>query len=480
MAERILVVEDETTLGTNIARSLERAGHDVTVVETGRAALDRLDRTVFDLVISDLRLPDIDGLAVLDKVKTTAAETVVLIMTAYASVDSAIEALRRGAQDYILKPLSLAELQRRVSHLAEHRRLGAENARLRSIVKGDSDPISMLRSGGAAMGAVCALLDKVAPSTSTVLITGESGSGKEVVARAIHDMSPRREGPFVSLNVSAIPDALVESYLFGHERGAFTGADRRRDGLFRAASGGTLFLDEIGELTPAVQAKLLRAVEIKEVLPVGSDRPVRVDARIVAATHRDLPAMVEAERFRRDLLYRLSVIHVRVPSLRERGEDIPALALLLAQRHARELRKTITAVDEEATRLLVGYGWQGNVRELSNVMERAVLLCSGSTIAAADLPLELHALAAVTAQHSLGEPAPLSDDPSVEDAALEDGGCDLQHAVQGFERRHIMRVLARTGGNREAAAKLLGLSPATLYRHLARVGLKGYRVPEGS
>ncbi|MFO0661363.1 MAG: sigma-54 dependent transcriptional regulator [Polyangiaceae bacterium] len=474
MGERILVVEDETTLGANIARSLDRAGHVATLVETGRAAIEAIEREAFDLVISDLRLPDIDGLSVLDQVKSLSPETVVLIMTAYASVDSAVEALRRGAQDYMLKPLSLAELQRRVSHLAEHRRLGVENARLRSIVRGPTDPVSMLRAGGTAMRAVCELLDRVAPSTSTVLITGESGVGKEVVARAVHDLSTRRDGPFVSLNVSAIPDSLVESYLFGHERGAFTGADRRREGLFRTASGGTLFLDEIGELSTNIQAKLLRAVETKEVLPVGSDRPIKVDARIVAATHRDLNQLADEEKFRRDLLYRLSVIQVRVPPLRERREDIPSLAEALILRHSKEQRKTVSKIEPEAIELLQRYSWGGNVRELSNVIERAVLLCDGDKISAADLPLELSALNGDTHMTETTSRPPAPEETTQE----SEENLELARAVLSFERRHIAKVLTRTGGNREAAARLLGLSPATLYRHLQRVGLKGFRSGE--
>ena len=468
MAERVLVVEDETTLGANIQRALERAGHSVVTVETGRAAMAELDRSAFDVVVSDLRLPDVDGLTVLAHARRVAEDASVIIMTAYASVDSAVEALRRGAQDYILKPLTLADLVRKVQHVGEHRRLGLENARLRSLVRGDAEPLSLLRQGGAAMRGVCELLQKVGPSTSTVLVHGESGTGKELVARALHDVSPRHEGPFVTLNVSAIPDTLVESYLFGHERGAFTGADRRREGLFRAASSGTLFLDEIGELPLAVQAKLLRAVETKEVLPVGSDRAVKVDARIVVATHRDLAEMADKGLFRRDLLYRLSVITIRVPPLRERPGDIPQLARTLVQRHAREQRKEVAAVDPAALALLARHPWPGNVRELSNVLERAVLLCEGGTVLSRDLPLELNSI----------------DDPESprlvvgDDDPLADEACDLSRAVLGFERKHIARVLTRTKGNRDAAAKLLGLSPATLYRHLQRVGLKGFR-PEG-
>jgi DNA-binding NtrC family response regulator len=464
VSERILIVEDEATLCANIRRALARDGHDVTGVGTGAEALTALDARSFDLVITDLRLPDIDGLGVLARVREVSPDTVVLLMTAFASVDSAVEALRRGAHDYLLKPLSLADLSRKVAHIAAYRRLGRENARLRAAARGDGDPITLLRRGGPAMAALCALLEKVAASTSTVLVQGESGTGKELVARAVHDLSERREGPFLSLNVSAIPDALCESYLFGHERGAFTGAERRREGLFRAASGGTLFLDEIGELPAAVQAKLLRAVETKEILPVGSDRGVAVDVRIVAATHRDLAAMVAEGKFRQDLYYRLQVVRLALPPLRDRPGDVPALCEHLLARHGLAQKKHVGGIDADALDVLCAYAWPGNVRELSNVLERAVILCEGDTVTVADLPGELRAT-----------PPPAAP-PSAPPSGLSvDAPADLDQATLAFQRVHIARVLARVNGNRDAAAKLLGLSPATLYRHLQRVGLKGFR-----
>jgi DNA-binding NtrC family response regulator len=467
VAERILVVEDESALCHNIARALDRAGHSVSAVESVAAALAELSAATFDLVISDLRLPDGDGFAVLSSAKASSNETAVLIMTAYASVDSAVEALRRGAQDYILKPLSLVDLERKVALFAERRALGQENARLRSLVRGVNEPMSLLRAGGDAMQRLCDVIEKVAASPSTVLVQGESGSGKEIVARAIHEASSRREGPFVTLNVSAIPEPLIESYLFGHERGAFTGADKRREGLFRAASGGTLFLDEIGELPLSAQAKLLRAAETKEVLPVGSDRGVRVDARIIAATHRDLVGMADSGRFRSDLLYRLSVLTLRVPALRERVEDIERLAAYFVARHAGEQRKPVHGIAPDAIGALKRWPWRGNVRELSNVIERAVLLTDSDPIGLGDLPLELQALS-----------APDTLPPAASAALPQDSACELAAAVSAFERAHIARVLIRARGNREAAARLLGLSPATLYRHLTRLGLKGFRVSE--
>lgn len=474
MAERILVVEDESTLCTNVARYLSRAGYTVTAVESGRAAIAELDRITFDLVITDLRLPDIDGLAVLDHVRETSPESFVLIMTAFASVESAVEALRRGAHDYVLKPLSLADLKTKVQHIAQYHRLHRENARLRTLLRGDSDALTLLRRGGRAMTELCDTIEKVATSSANILVLGESGTGKELVARAVHDRSERAQGPFVTVNVSAIPDALVESYLFGHERGAFSGADRAREGLFRAATGGTLFLDEVGELPLATQAKLLRAVESKEILPVGADRGLEVDTRIIAATHRDLAAMVAEGTFRQDLLYRLQVIELHVPPLRERKADVAQLAKHFVEVHARAQRKPMRAVTPEAMALLVAYAWPGNVRELSNVIERGVILSAGESLTPVDLPTELGAAPTSARGAASPEVESRADAAAGPLVLLTDEACNLEHATVAFQRRQIAAVLDRTAGHREAAAKLLGLSPATFYRYLQKVGLKGY------
>ena len=449
MSVRVLVVEDEERLRTNIARYLERDGHEVECVADGSAALEALDERAFDVVLTDLRLPKASGMAVLERAHTTQPEAVVLVMTAYASVDSVIEALRCGAHDYLLKPLSLAGLAAKIRRVAEYHALSRENARLRRAIRDDGDPAELIRLPSAPMQALCRIVEKVAPSRSSVLIEGESGTGKELVARAIHDLSDRRDKPFVPVNVSAIPTELVESCLFGHERGAFTGAERRREGLFRAASGGTLFLDEIGELPLPVQAKLLRATETREILPVGSDRPLRVDTRLLSATHRDLNAMAAEGTFREDLLYRLGVFRLAVPALRDHAEDIPTMVARFIARQSREQKKQVFGCEPEALRRLMRYAWPGNVRELSNVIERAVVLCDGERVGVADLPLELQ-----------GD---------------ESESTRLHDAIAAFERRHIASVLATCGGSREKAADLLGISPATLYRRLAQLGLKGYR-----
>ena len=309
------------------------------------------------------------------------------------------------------------------------------------------------------MGELCDRIEKVAVSAANLLVLGESGTGKELVARAVHERSERAHGPFVTMNVSSLPYAMVESYLFGHERGAFSGAEEAREGLFRAASGGTLFLDEVGELLLSVQASLLRAVESKEILPVGADRSVKVGTRIIAATHRDLPGMVAEGRFRQDLLYRLQVVELRVPALRERKPDVVLLAKHFVELHAKAQRKLVGAIMPEALALLSGYSWPGNVRELSNVIERAVILSSGDAITPVDLPAELAAASgAADGAEPRGEVGREAASPEL----ATDESCNLDRAA----------------GNRDTAAKLLSLSSATFYRYLQKVGLEGYRARE--
>lgn len=302
----------------------------------------------------------------------------------------------------------------------------------------------------AAIGAVMEMALKVAPSSTTVLITGETGTGKELVARALHDRSGR-DGLFVPVNVAAIPDTLVESHLFGHIRGAFTGAERAREGVFRTAAGGTLFLDEVGELPANVQAKLLRALEGKEVTPVGTNVPVRTSCRVIAATNRNLVQMAEAGTFRQDLLFRLNVVNIHIPPLRERVEDVPLLVRHFIDHYRAEVAKPVFGIDNEAMQALMAYRWKGNVRELANVIERAVVLCDGRTLDRTDLPAELV------------------------DAEQPSGSQDLQSAVEQFKARYIIGVLEHVGGNRAEAAQVLGLSQATLYRELNRLGLHAYQ-----
>ncbi|TNE88857.1 MAG: sigma-54-dependent Fis family transcriptional regulator [Deltaproteobacteria bacterium] len=446
MSDRILVVDDEAVLRGNLVRFLDRTGHEVEGVASGEEALERLAAHDFAVVITDLKMPGMGGEALLRRVTAEHPQTLVLVITAFASLESAIEALRHGAQDYLLKPLSLDELTRKVDRLLEVRELEQRVARLRREVhqRFDTDGIVAESAG---MKQVMELVRKAAGSRSSVLVEGESGTGKELVARALHDQSPWADKDFIAVNLAAQPRDLVDATLFGHEKGAFTGAARGRDGVFRAARGGTVFLDEISEMPLEVQVKLLRVLENREVLPLGADRPVPVDFRLVAATNKPLRAEVEAGRFREDLFFRVEILKIRIPPLRERPEGIPALARRLLARHAVTQRRNPPQLSHEALRRLQAYRWPGNVRELSNVLERAVLLGGGEWIEVADLPSAL----------SSTEPPP--------------DVMDLKAALAGFERRHIERVLAHCDGDKNLAAERLGIHLATLYRHMERLGL---------
>ncbi len=450
MAENILIVEDEETLRGNLAKYLAGLGHNVRHTASTREAMSLLDNESFDIILTDMRLGDGNGLDLLQEISRVAPFTVTLVMTAYSSTESAVEAFRRGAHDYLVKPISLDELSGRINNIAKYRGLLRQNTVLRQEIQRRHNPLNIV-SRSKIMADLLQMVLKVADSASTVLITGESGTGKELIARTVHNQSRNRDAAFIPLNVAAIPDTLVESYLFGHRRGAFTGADRSREGAFRAAADGTLFLDEIGDLPLHLQPKLLRMLEEKEIMPVGSDRPVHVNTRVVTATHRNLDKMVEDGQFRHDLLMRLNVVEIHIPPLRERPEDIPLLVNHFILEHCKEMGAPIKHVDEEAMKALISHQWKkGNVRELSNVLERAVLLCENETIHASDLPVDIR---------RQEQRDPLA----------------LKEAVRRFEYRHVTSVLETVDGNREAAAQLLGVSQATLYRHMERLGLKGYQ-----
>ena len=442
--DRILVVEDERAQRDALAQYLGRLGHPVTAVATGEEAVGLLASRSYAILITDLRLPGMSGLDVVRRAHELDEELGVLLMTAYASVESAVEALRVGAHDYLLKPLILEEVARKVRGLLEHRELKRENTRLRRAVQHRRDV--ELVADSPAMVEVLGWVRRSAASRSLVLITGETGTGKEVVARLIHDLGPDRDQPFLAVNLAAVPENMVESELFGHERGAFTGADRRREGILRAAGAGSVFLDEIAEMPLAAQAKLLRALEVREVQPLGSDAAAPFEARILVATHRDLGALVREGRFREDLFYRLNVLYVQLPALRERPEDIPRLVQQLLERHAARSGTAPPDVTPEAMGALCQHPWRGNVRELANVLERALILAGDDRIDLAQLPSDVT------------EAAP--------------PGLGLQEAVDRSERVHIALVLRLCGGSRERAASELGVSPATLYRRLERLGLK--------
>ena len=443
MADRVLVIEDEETLRHNLARYLEQEGYEVACAGSAEEAQAQvLSSGPFDAALVDVRLPGKDGLSL--AAELSPEQTVIMAMTAYGTRDTAIDALRAGAHDFLIKPVSLKDVGARLARALEFRHVLAENRRLRRLM-GQADTPGGAVARSEAMARAFALARQVAPTASTVLLEGESGSGKEVVARAIHEASPRRDRPFLAVNVSAVPEPLAESLLFGHEKGSFTGAEAASAGWFRSARDGTLFLDEIGDLPLAIQVKLLRALESKEILPLGASRPLKAECRIIAATNADLQQAVQQKRFRSDLYYRLAGLKIRVPPLRERPDDIPALARHFLGRHREAHRRAVEGFDGGAMRALLTYAWPGNVRELCNAVERAVVVCAGALISAVDLP------------------------PEVAGQAVRSAG--YQEAMADFERALIRSTLERVGGDRREAARVLSLSLATLYRRVEKLGL---------
>ncbi len=441
----ILVAEDELAVRESLAEVLREEGYEVTAVADGTEAVRALEEREFDLVLSDIRMPGADGLEVLRRTREIAPQTLVLLMTAHATVETAVEAIRRGAQDYLLKPIIFDDLLHKIDHLLRHRQIAWENQILRSQVERQWDFESLV-GRSAAMREVMELVRRVAPTPSTVLITGESGVGKEVVARAIHHFSEYRDRIFLPVNCGAIPETLLESQLFGHMRGSFTGAIANQEGLFQRARGGTIFLDEIADLPLSLQVKLLRAIEAKEILPIGATTPIKVEVRIIAATNRDLAKAVEQGTFREDLYYRLNVIGIEIPPLRERREDIPLLVEHFIRLHNRELKRNYKGVDSATMKLLMSLPWKGNVRELDNVIEHAMILGSGEWITVRDLPRAL--------QQDAGAVSELPDTDN------------LREAVRAFEKAHIQSVLAKCNQDKKQAAQRLGVSLSSLYRKM--------------
>ena len=450
MSSTILIAEDEELARKNISLFLRQEGFRVEEAFDGKAAIEAINKTDFDLVITDLKMPNADGLAVLNHVREISPSTFVIVTTAYASVESAVEALRLGAQDYILKPVLFDDLSRKIHRLMEYKNLAWEIQMLRRELDRRLD-LSEFVGRSSAIREILGLTEKVAGADSTVLITGESGVGKEVVARLIHSKGSRRDKMFLPVNCSAIPDNLLESQLFGHVKGAFTGALSSQEGLFQRARGGTIFLDEIGDLSISLQPKLLRAIETKEVLPVGAGQPARVDVRVLAATHRDLMKACEQEKFREDLFYRLNVINIHIPPLRERREDIAPLVDFLICRNNAAMKKAYKGADSAAIRTLMSLPWKGNIRELDNVLERAMILGNGEWIRVEDLPRA-------------------ADDTDNGTVPARPHG--LKSALKAYEKMHIEYVLKETGGNRGEAAQLLGLSRSSLYRKLESLGIE--------
>ncbi|WNU11013.1 sigma-54-dependent response regulator transcription factor ZraR [Escherichia coli] len=434
----ILVVDDDISHCTILQALLRGWGYNVALANSGRQALEQVRERVFDLVLCDVRMAEMDGIATLKEIKALNPAIPVLIMTAYSSVETAVEALKTGALDYLIKPLDFDNLQATPEKaLAHTHSIDAETPAVTASQFG-------MVGKNPAMQHLLSEIALVAPSEATVLIHGDSGTGKELVARAIHASSARSEKPLVTLNCAALNESLLESELFGHEKGAFTGADKRREGRFVEADGGTLFLDEIGDISPMMQVRLLRAIQEREVQRVGSNQTISVDVRLIAATHRDLAAEVNAGRFRQDLYYRLNVVAIEVPSLRQRREDIPLLAGHFLQRFAERNRKAVKGFTPQAMDLLIHYDWPGNIRELENAVERAVVLLTGEYISERELPLAI-----------ASTPIPLGQSQ------------DIQPLVE-VEKEVILAALEKTGGNKTEAARQLGITRKTLLAKLSR------------
>ncbi len=451
---QVLVVDDELSMREFLTILLQREGYVTKSAACAEDALRLMDETVFDLVISDVNMPGLDGIALLERIKEHAPETAVLMVTAFSTAEQAVEAMKLGAYDYIAKPFKVEEIKVLVRNALEKRQMQRENRRLRQEVQ-ERFSFSGLIGKSRRMREVYGLIEKVAASTASVLIYGESGTGKELAARAIHQNSPRKERPFVAVNCGAIPETLMESELFGHKRGSFTGAVADRAGLFEQAEGGTLFLDEIGEVPLSLQAKLLRVLQEREYRRVGGIEAQRTDVRIVAASNRDLEEQVREGLFREDLFYRLNVIQVRMPTLRERPEDIPLLVEQFYRKYAPG-PPPHEIISAEALKTLLAYPFPGNVRELENLVERCLVL-GEQTITCDGLPEQVTAF-----QRSA---------PCAESFEIPQDGMNLEAYLDGIEKRILLQALERTGGVKKRAAELLGLTFRSFRYRLAKFGM---------
>lgn len=449
MTGRILVVDDEQSMRDFMEILLAKEGYEVDSAESGDDAVKKTSKGNYDLVIADLMMPKMSGLELLKEVKSLNPETDFIVMTAFASVDTAIEAMKQGALDYISKPFKVDEIKLVIEKSISRKKLKKENETLKRQIYeqfslenfiGQSDEIIELKK----------LVQKIAPTDSTVMIRGESGTGKDLIARAIHSLSERAAGPFVTINCAALPETLLESELFGYKKGSFTGAIKDKDGLFKVADGGTFFLDEIGNTSPAIQVKLLRVLENKQITPVGETKPIDVDVRLIAATNADLEEDVKSGRFRSDLFYRLNVIPVHILPLRERVEDIPLLVTHFVAKYCRRGELELKSLSLEAMTALNRYDWPGNVRELENCIERAVLLSKGQTIEITDFPAKV----------TEGPKSTIVSRENPETPTLE-----------SIEKAYIYYVLNQAQGKKSKAAELLGIDSSTLYRKLEKYKL---------
>jgi len=446
---KIMVVEDDVNLRNTLVTFFARMGYEVTSAHDGNEALHHLDSEMPDLILTDISMPDMDGITMLKEVKSHYPDIVVIMMTAFSSIDSAVEAMRQGAEDYLSKPLQLADVQMRIERALERRALRSRVIQLETQVR-DRYSFNQIVGRSPAMQRIFQIIERVAPTNTTVLISGRTGTGKELVARAIHYNSPRSHKPLVDINCGALPDQLVESELFGHQKGAFTGATETKRGLFEIADGGTLFLDEVQALKPELQAKLLRVLQERKLRRVGGRENIEVDVRVIAATNQDIAEAVRKGEFREDLYYRLNVVQIHLPCLRERREDIPLLIEHFLNRYQPDGQPPYH-FSNEAMRLLLSYDWPGNVRELQNAIEHALAIGSGPLLTIEDLP------------------------PHISQAVDSDGTIDTATNIctlEEVERRHILRVLEKTDGNYTRAADILGIDRRTLYRKLDKYAIR--------
>ena len=447
---RILVVDDEESIRMMLRAVLEEEGYEIIEAADGPEAVKAVEQNPLDLILLDIRMTTMDGIETLTEIRKISPFVPVLMMTAYATVKTAVEALKAGAFEYLAKPLDIEELKILVQKALEYYRLREENLTLKERL-GSRFDFSRIIGKGRKMKELFDFLAQVAPSEATVLILGESGTGKELVANAIHHNSPRTQQPFVKVACAALPETLLESELFGHEKGAFTGAIARREGRFQAAHRGTIFLDEVGEMSLAIQTKLLRVLQEREFEPVGSSRTAKVDVRVIAATNKDLGKEIKEGRFREDLFYRLNVIPIHLPPVRERKEDIPALANHFLSLYREKNKKEIKEISPKALDLLIRHDWPGNIRELENCLERAVIVARGELLAPADLPPAIQNLPAGKEDAEIPFPA----------------GISLQEA----EKALILKTLEDAGGNRSRAAEILGINRRTLQMKLKEYGM---------
>jgi two-component system response regulator PilR (NtrC family) len=450
MGFKILVVDDEEIIRDSLFYILEKEGYEVQKAENGKAAYDKMLENHFDLVITDIEMPVLKGTELLEKIKTLDVQTSVIIITAFGSLDTAITALRNGASDYILKPVEFDELLFKVKKLFEVRDLLLENKILREEIHRKYDFENIIGKSNS-IKKVYEMIEAVAETDSTILISGNSGTGKELVARALHYKSHRKNKPFVAVNCGAISENLIESELFGHKKGAFTGAISDKEGYMKAANGGTLFLDEISEMPPQLQVKLLRAIQEKEYTPVGTTASLSVNTRFIATTNRNLEEEVKAGRFREDLFYRINVVEIHLPSLKERSEDIPLLADHFLNKYRLELNKNIKGIDNEVMRALLNHEWKGEVRELENIIERAAIFCKSDFISLQDLPISFR--------------------PKADSLELSFSG-SLDDSVRKFERDFIMRALENNENNKEKTADAMKVGLSTLYRKLKELDIR--------